>query len=118
MPCFLQLKFFFVTSRFQVPGFDRRHHLVGYAKGRVDFAVQWLGCCGLPDFQHAAIRNGKNNGHDLMSTELLANGPTMRCEYRLVRTDARQRPTSGKPARKGRCASVSDSSDDEKWVVP
>ena len=75
MLCFLQLKFFFVTTCFQMPGFYRLHDFHRDAERGVDFAVQWLGRCGFPDFQHAAIGCGQNNGRDLMSAELLADAP-------------------------------------------
>lgn len=58
-----------------VPGLDRFHELEGNARGGVDLAVHWLGYGPLPDFQHAAISGGQNNGPDLVSAELLANGP-------------------------------------------
>ena len=58
-----------------MPGFDRFHDFHRDAQRGVDFAVQWLGSCGFPDFQHAAVGCGQNNGRDLMSAELLANAP-------------------------------------------
>ena len=75
MPCFLQLKFFFVTTSLQKPGFDRLHDFHRDAESGVDFSVQRFGGCGFPDFQHAAVGCGQNNGRDLMGAELLANAP-------------------------------------------
>ena len=73
---FLYLMFFFVTTFFQVPGFDGFHDVGRNAKRGVDLAVLGLGSGGFADFQYSAVFIfGQNDGDDLMRAEFLANGP-------------------------------------------
>ena len=73
-----------------MPGFDLFQHLGRYAKGGVDLTVLRFGDCGFADLEDSSVLIfGQNNRDDLMSAELLANGPTMRCELRPARTGAR-----------------------------
>src|SRR5207249_6279759 len=69
------LKIFFVTIVRLVPGLDRFHDLGRYVERGVDLAVHRFGYRSLPDFEHAAIGGGQNNGRHLMSAELLAKRP-------------------------------------------
>ena len=52
---FLYLMFFFVTTFFQVPGFDGFHDVGRNAKRGVDLAVLGFGSGGLADFQYSAL---------------------------------------------------------------
>src|SRR2546425_8754377 len=67
---FLYLMFFFVTTFFQVPGFDGFHDVGRNAKRGVDLAVLGLGSGGFADFQYSAVFIfGQNDGDDLMRSE-------------------------------------------------
>ena len=55
MPYFLYFKIFFVTTFFQVPGFDGFHDVERNAQGGVDLAVLGFGNGGFPDFQYSAL---------------------------------------------------------------
>ena len=102
-----------------MPSFEGSQNVGGNPKRGVDLAVLGFGSGGFADFQDSAVFIFRqNDSDDLVRAELLANGPTRRCELQPARTGARWRRVGGKPARRGRCESVSDPADGGKSAAP